>query len=124
MGEVNAMKTVIFLALMIATPLVASGQGLDLTSPGPDRSRELDEQASRRIVPDADLQPHRPAVPHSPGFITPLTRQTRDGRYGVAGWTSPNTRVGSRGAADPDNAGWFSFGFAYEWGASPRPGRN
>ena len=115
------MKTVIFLALMIATPLVASGQGLDLTSPRPDR---LDEQTSRRILPDADLQPHRPAVPHSPGFITPLTRQTRDGRYGVAGWTSPNTRVGSRGAADPDNAGWFSFGFAYEWGASPRSGRN
>ena len=40
----------------------------------------------------------------------------------VAGFTAPNTPVGSRGASDPDNPGWAGLGFAVEWGRSGRPG--
>ena len=39
---------------------------------------------------------------------------------GGAGWTSPNTSAGARGAADPDNPGWPGLGFAIEWGGSPK----
>ena len=79
-----------------------------------------DEQRARPYIPGAGLYPHRPLVPYQPGFVVPLTKETETGRMGVAGWTSPNVPVGSRGASDPDNAGWFSFGFATEWGGSPR----
>jgi hypothetical protein len=55
---------------------------------------------------------------YGPTFLTPLSKETEGGRAGVAGWTAPNTAVGSRAAADPDNTAWLSFGFAMEWGGS------
>ena len=67
-------------------------------------------------IPDRDLRPTPPPVPHTPGFLTPLTRATKNGRVGVAGWTAPNPAVGSRGAADPESSAVFGFGLAAEWG--------
>lgn len=69
---------------------------------------------------DADHYRETPRVRHAPAFIAPLSGKTTTGRAGVAGWTSPNTDVGARGATQPDQAGWFGFGFAIEWG---RPGK-
>ena len=68
---------------------------------------------------DADRYRDTPRVRHAPAFIAPLSGETAAGRAGIAGWTSPNTDVGSRGATQPDSAGWFGFGFAIEFG---RPG--
>lgn len=75
-------------------------------------------------TPDRDLRPTPPPVPYAPGFLTPLTRTTKNGRVGIAGWTAPNPPVGSRGAADPESSGVFGFGLAAEWGRSipPREG--
>ena len=72
-------------------------------------------------IPDRDLRPTPPPVPHTPGFLSPLTRNTRNGRVGIAGWTAPNPPVGSRGAADPESSGVFGFGLAAEWGRSIPP---
>lgn len=103
----------------------ATAQQLDLQSPLPETSRDRTdlpraESRARAFMPQADLYPYRPAVPYQPGFIEPLSKETSTGRMGVAGWTSPNTSAGSRGAADPDNPGWPSVGFAIEWGGSPK----
>ena len=68
---------------------------------------------------DADRYRETPRVRHAPAFIAPLSGKTAAGHAGIAGWTSPNTDVGSRGATQPDSAGWFGFGFAIEFG---RPG--
>ena len=72
-------------------------------------------------IPDRDLRPTPPPVPYTPGFVTPLTRTTKNGRVGIAGWTAPNPPVGSRGAADPESSGVFGFGLAAEWGRSIPP---
>ena len=50
----------------------------------------------------------------------PLSRDTKTGRAGVAGFTVPNAPVGSRVASDPDNPGWAGLGFAIEWGRPER----
>jgi hypothetical protein len=115
---------------LVALPLLlvvtgATAQQLDLQSPVPETSRDRsrfrhDESRTRALMPQADLYPYRPAVPYQPGFIEPLSKETATGRMGVAGWTSPNTSAGSRGAADPDNPGWPGLGFAIEWGGSPK----
>jgi len=103
----------------------ATAQQLDLQSPVPETSRDRsrahrDEPRTRAFGPHSDLYPYRPPVPYQPGFIEPLSKETATGRMGVAGWTSPNTSAGSRGAADPDNPGWPGLGFAIEWGGSPK----
>ena len=72
-------------------------------------------------MPDRDLRPTPPPVPHTPGFLSPLTRSTKNGRVGIAGWTAPNPAVGARGAADPESSGVFGFGLAAEWGRSIPP---
>ena len=88
----------------------ATAQQLDLQSPLPKSSRDRshlpqEESRTRAFMPQADLYPHRPAVPYQPGFIEPLSKETATGRMGVAGWTSPNTSAGARGAADPGQSG-------------------
>jgi hypothetical protein len=115
---------------LVALPLLlavtaATAQQLDLRSPRPETSPDRhgpgrEKSQPRAHAPEPDLYPHRPAVPYQPGFIEPLSRETATGRAGIAGWTSPNTSVGARGAADPDNAGWPSVGFAIEWGGSAK----
>jgi hypothetical protein len=72
-------------------------------------------------VPDRDLRPTPPPVPHTPGFLAPLSRPTKSGRAGIAGWTAPNAAVGARGAVDAESSGVFGFGAAAEWGRSIPP---
>ena len=115
---------------LVALPLLlavtgATAQQLDLQSPRPETSRDRrfpghEAARPRTHAPEPDSYPYRPAVPYQPGFIEPLSKETATGRMGIAGWTSPNTSVGARGATDPDNPGWPSVGFAIEWGGSPK----
>jgi len=102
---------------MLLLPAGVLAQGLDLRTP----PEHQDARAQTRPA-DRDLYPYRPSVPHAPAFLTPFSKRTETGRAGVAGWTAPNTPVGSRGAADPDSSGWLGLGFALQWGA--RPGMN
>lgn len=96
-------------SLMIVPPSVHA-QSMDLKSTPPARERIAPS------VPDRDLYPQRPSLPQRPNFIGPLSRDTRSGRAGVAGFTAANPPVGSRVAGDHDNPGWPGVGFAIEWG--------
>lgn len=104
--------------LVIAAPLLpmlprgAHGQPLDLKATPPPRERIAP------AVPERDLYPQRPSVPHRPNFLRPLSKKTETGRAGVAGFTAPNSPVGSRAAGDHGNPGWPGVGFAIEWGGS------
>ncbi len=119
-----------FIVPVIALPLMmvvttAMAQKFDLHSPPPERPQDHrktppENEPSRPRMPEADLYPHRPPVRHAPGFIPPLVKETETGRFGLAGWTSPNTPVGSRLSADPDNAGWPGLGLGMEWGGPPK----
>lgn len=62
-----------------------------------------------------------PPVRYAPAFIAPLSRETATGRQGAAGWISPNPATGSRATGQPDQGGWFGFGFATQWGRGGGP---
>ena len=79
-----------------------------------------EEQRARPRMSGVDRYPYEVPAPDEPGFIVPLTKETATGRMGVAGWTSPRPRVGSRGASDPHSTGWLGFGFGMVWGGAPR----
>jgi hypothetical protein len=110
----RAVVVISVLGSMLLTPLAIPAQSLEIKTPAPQRPREREPHGGLRTTAN-DL----------PGFVAPLSKETASGRAGVAGWTAPNSPVGSRPAADPDNTGWLSFGFALEWGSSRQPkGRN
>ncbi len=106
--------------LVIAAPLLpmllrgVHAQPLDLKAPPPARERIAP------AVPERDLYPQRPSVPHRPNFFGPFSKKADSGRAGIAGFTAPNSPVGSRAAGDHDNVGWPGVGFAVEWGGSSR----
>jgi hypothetical protein len=104
---------VVALAVLITASPAAFGQPLEMKNPPSKRERVPP------AIPDRDLRPTPPAVPHKPGFIPGLSKKTKTGRIGVAGWTAPNVQAGSRGAADPESSGVAGFGFAAEWGGTP-----
>jgi hypothetical protein len=100
---------------------VAGASAQQLEVPQQDRGTLApNEQRARPRMPGADLHPHQAPAPNEPGFVAPLTKETATGRMGVAGWTSPNPRVGARGVSDSQDTGWLGFGFGMVWGSSPR----
>ena len=106
-------------ALLVAAPLTllpltVAAQSMDLKATPAPRERVAPG------VPERDLQPQRPALPDRPNFIAPLSKETRSGRAGVAGFSAPNPPVGSRVGGDHDNPGWPGVGFAIEWGRPER----
>jgi len=105
------------LLVAASLPIVAGpawAQPLDLKATPPPRERVAP------AVPERDLYPQRPSLPHQPRFFERLSKKTETGRAGVAGFTAPNRPVGSRMAGDHDNPGWPGAGFAVEWGGSSR----
>ena len=107
----RAIATVSAIGYMLLTPLRVSAQPLDLKASPPHGPRER----------FSGLDSERTPMPYGPTFLAPLSKETEGGRAGVAGWTAPNTAVGSRATADPDNTGRLGFGFAMEWGGSAEP---
>jgi len=101
-------------APMTILPLSVAAQSLALQAPVPRRERVAP------AVPERDLQPQRPVLPDRPNFIAPLSRETKSGRAGAAGWSAQNPPVGSRVGGDHDNPGWPGVGFAIEWGRPVR----
>jgi hypothetical protein len=110
----RAIGALVVAAPLLMLPLTVGAQSMDLKTAPPQRERAAPS------APDRDLQPHRPTLPDRPTFIAPLSRETRSGRAGAAGWSASNPPVGSRGAGDHENPGWPGVGFAIEWGRPER----
>ncbi len=112
-------------ALLGVTPAGAQQVGL-VTSP-PVQEFEVVPPGGhydRTRPPDADFYPPPgPKVEYDPAFIEPFAAKrdtpTSTGRIGLAGWTSPNTPVGSAQTGNRDVNGWFALGFAITWGGPP-----
>lgn len=73
------------------------------------------EPARSRPV-DADYYPITGGIIHEPAFFEALSAKTETGRYGIAGWSAPNSPAG---ADYTEINGWLSFGFAFTWARSP-----
>jgi hypothetical protein len=74
---------------------------------------------------DADYYPNTGGIIQDPAFFEGLSAKTESGgRYGIAGWSSPNSPAG---ADYSEINGWLSFGFAFTWASPPnaakRPSR-
>jgi hypothetical protein len=118
-GWVTQMASAVVLGLVAAF----SGQALaqDVKMQRTPFERELGiippatEPARSRPV-DADYYPGTSGIIHEPAFFEALSAKTETGRYGIAGWSSPNAPAG----ADYNEInGWLSFGFAFTWARPP-----
>lgn len=70
---------------------------------------------------EADFYGTDVRVRHQPAFIEPFVGQTQGGtRYGLSGWTSPSTPVGSLVSQEPwARTGWPALGFTFVWDSVP-----
>jgi hypothetical protein len=71
---------------------------------------------------EADFYGTDVRVRHQPAFIDPFAGQTQGGtKYGLSGWTSPSTPVGSLVSQEPwaRSPGWFSLGLTVVWDSPP-----
>ena len=73
-------------------------------------------EPSRSRPVDADYYPDTGGIIHEPAFFEALSAKTETGRYGIAGWSSPNSPAG---ADYSEISGWLSFGFAFTWERPP-----
>lgn len=113
--------------VLSAAPVAA--QDVKIEAPPPQREpREIVRpgiQHDRTRPSDRDYYPDGPRVEHDPAFIEALSGEYQTGesrgRAGIAGWTSPNTPVGSTAASGyRDVPGWAGLGFSITWGGPPR----
>jgi len=77
-------------------------------------------EPARSRPEDADYHSSSGSVILDPGFFENLSVKTETGRFGLAGWTSPNSPAG------PDYNevnGWFTLGLAFTWSSPPVPGK-
>jgi len=74
-------------------------------------------EPARSRPQDADYYPSTGGIIHEPAFFESLSTQTESGgRFGLAGWSSPNSPAG---ADYSEINGWLSFGFAFTWSSPP-----
>jgi len=112
--------------VLFASPVWA--QQVEIQKPAPPPARE-----ERDVIPpglheetrpsDADRYPRGGQVQHDPAFFGPMSKRretpTSSGRFGVAGWTSPTTPVGSPGSGWNEVSGYFALGFSITWDGPP-----
>jgi hypothetical protein len=75
---------------------------------------------------EADFYPENIRVRIDPAFIEPFTVLTQTSpksaiRFGLAGWTSPNTPVSQGQGTYREIPGWFALGFALVWDVPVTP---
>jgi hypothetical protein len=70
---------------------------------------------------EADFYGTDVRVRHQPAFVEPFVGETQGGtKFGLSGWTSPSTPVGSLVSQEPwARSGWFALGFSVIWDSSP-----
>jgi hypothetical protein len=74
-------------------------------------------EPARSRPEDADYYPNTGGIIHEPAFFEALSATTEGGgRFGFAGWSSPNSPAG---ADYGEINGWLSFGFAFTWSSAP-----
>lgn len=124
------MKRALLIALTVLFTTPAWSQDVEIKKPAPPLVRPREE---REVIPpglqnetrpsDADHYPRGGQVQHDPAFIGPLSKPretpTSSGRYGIAGWVSPTTPVGSPHSGWSESNGVFALGFSVTWDGPP-----
>ena len=122
------MRTLVTAALVLVLALPVFAQQVEI-----ERKPSEREPRTEIIAPglhyeqtrpsDADLYTDGQRVQHDPAFIEPLSTEYQvgdsTGRFGLSGWTSPNTPAGPIVSGYRDVTGWLSAGFSITWGGPP-----
>jgi hypothetical protein len=74
-------------------------------------------EPARSRPEDADYHPNTGGIIQEPAFFEAASARTESGgRFGLAGWSAPNS---PSGADYSEINGWLSFGFAFTWSSPP-----
>ena len=114
------------LAIMIAGPASAQNP-VEIRATAPEKPAQLrivePSPATREATRPREAGFYREdvRVRHEPAFIEPFVGETQGGtKYGLSGWTSPTTPVGSYVSQEPwARSGWFALGFTVVWDSVP-----
>ena len=127
MKRLGALIAVVGLSgLAPASGAIAQGQ-VEIKATAPEKPPQLrivePTPATREATRprEADFYREDVRVRHQPAFIEPFVGQTQGGtKYGLSGWTSPSTPVGSLVSQEPwARSGWFSLGITVVWDSPP-----
>jgi len=120
--------TVALGVLALALPGTASAQNpVEIRATAPEKPAQIHivepspatrEQTRPR---EAEFYGTDVRVKHEPAFIEPFVGQTAGGtKYGLSGWTSPSTPVGSYVSQEPwARTGWPAIGISVVWDSVP-----
>lgn len=114
------------LAVMIAGPASAQNP-VEIRATAPEKPAQVrivePSPATREATRPREAGFYREdvRVRHEPAFIEPFVGETQGGtKYGLSGWTSPTTPVGSYVSQEPwARSGWFALGFTVVWDSVP-----
>jgi len=114
------LSVVLALVLAALSPLPGAAQDVKMERTPFERELRIippTTEPARSRPEDADYYPNTGGIIHEPAFFERLSTQTESGgRFGIAGWSSPNSPVG---ADYSEINGWLSFGFAFTWSSPP-----
>jgi len=114
--------------LFVTLAAPASAQSpIEIRATAPEKPQQLrivePSEATRQSTRprEADFYREDVRVRHEPAFIEPFVGQTQGGtKYGLSGWTSPTTPVGSYVSQEPwARSGWPALGFTVVWDSVP-----
>jgi hypothetical protein len=114
-----AALTALGLVVAVATP--AAAQGVQVQRTAIERALGIVVPATdpvRSRPPDSDYYAITGGIIHEPAFFEAASAKTESGRYGLAGWSAPNSPVG---ADYSEINGWLSFGLGVTWSSPPAP---
>jgi hypothetical protein len=125
----SAIAMVIGSGLLLVTltaPVAAQGP-IEIRATAPEKPQQFrivePSEATRQSTRprEADFYREDVRVRHEPAFIEPFVGQTQGGtKYGLSGWTSPTTPVGSYVSQEPwARSGWPALGFTVVWDSVP-----
>jgi hypothetical protein len=125
----SAIAMVIGSGLVLVTltaPAPAQGP-IEIRATAPEKPQQLrivePSEATRQSTRprEADFYREDVRVRHEPAFIEPFVGQTQGGtKYGLSGWTSPTTPVGSYVSQEPwARTGWPALGITVVWDSVP-----
>jgi hypothetical protein len=100
---------------------------IEIRATAPEKPQQLrivePSEATRQSTRprEADFYREDVRVRHEPAFIEPFVGQTQGGtKYGLSGWTSPTTPVGSYVSQESwARSGWPALGFTVVWDSVP-----
>jgi hypothetical protein len=114
------------LFVTLAAPATAQSP-IEIRATAPEKPQQLrivePSEATRQSTRprEADFYREDVRVRHEPAFIEPFVGQTQGGtKYGLSGWTSPTTPVGSYVSQEPwARTGWPALGITVVWDSVP-----